>query len=265
MEATPIPCDGQGPETPALSSPPGNAPEPKRPTPSERLNAFGWSRPESREFAETFGRVKAPFHGSPPGQKLYRQRKFHLPDGEVCVRFESHVGRKHLLGEEQVAARPPQMTVNLRFDFDDEGEFRFFLMRLSSDRLRIGWMAELSPGGGGHVEIRVQRKHAKIWQSVAERLLVALRVFDPKDPTFKAKMSDCVRVQTNKVLRLPFFQGRIVLFSDGTQIAIDDPGCAKAAWDRYKQLRCHTLKKFESIIERPPKVPGRPQIGRAHV
>jgi len=66
-------------------------------------------------------------------------------------------------------------------------------------------------------------------------------------------------VQTNKVLRLPFFQGRVVLFSDGAQIEIHDPGCAKAAWDRYKELPRHTLNKFESIIKSPPKVPGRPR------
>jgi hypothetical protein len=234
----------------------------KRLRPAERLAAFGWSKEDAREFAETFGRVKAPYHGSPPGQKEYRQRKLRRATAETYVRFESHVARKHLLGDEQVATRPPREITNLRFDFDGEPEFREFLKRLGSDRLRIGWMAEPSPGGGGHVEIRVERKSATVWNGVASRLLVALRVFDPQDPQFNPKMSDCVRVATDKVLRLPFFLGRVVLFSDGTRIEIDDPGCARAAWDSYQRLPRHSLKKLERIIDDPPKLTGRP---RKHV
>ena len=50
-------------------------------------------------------------------------------------------------------------------------------------------MAEPSPGGGGHVEIRVQRTSRPKLQRVVEELLLNLAIFDRNDAKLRDKLT----------------------------------------------------------------------------
>ncbi len=230
--------------------------------PEQALRHYGWSRRDVRLFMQTFAQEGAPFWLSPPGRKDYVQPFFLHPRTKkrTARGLKSTDVRKHLLGKVLVAPPPNRCPTVIQLDLDaHDGNWQRVHQILERLRvLRLRYMLEESTGGA-HVSIRLGNRGcgvtARRLQQVTEQLL--------KNQGWsgqRGELTDAVRVDTARGLRLPFAESMVVSFSHTPQsFTIYDPGIARTAWDVFLTLPIHRFSTLERRASRVRKPVGRPR------